>query len=89
MIMKVTLAIKNSDHPLYKIFGGIPVRSADLTHVSVTHYEISEKLQKSLVCQDGHGVAGKMNCRPKGEVGHSQDIRKACTISSRVGDKKS
>jgi hypothetical protein len=41
MIMKVTLAIKNSDHPLYKIFGGIPVRSVDLTHVSVRHYELN------------------------------------------------
>jgi hypothetical protein len=38
MMMKITLAIKISDHPLYKIFGDIPARSADLTHASVRHY---------------------------------------------------
>jgi hypothetical protein len=34
----VTLPIKNIDHPLDKIFGGIPAGSSELTHASVRHY---------------------------------------------------
>ena len=34
----VTLPLKNIDHPLDKIFGGIPAGSSDLTHASVRHY---------------------------------------------------
>jgi len=37
MIMKVTLDTKISDHPLDKIFRGIPARSADIAHASVMH----------------------------------------------------
>jgi hypothetical protein len=39
MNMKVTLAIEILDHPPPKIFGGIPARSADFTHVLVRHCE--------------------------------------------------
>jgi hypothetical protein len=39
MMIKVALAIKITDKPLYKILGDIPARSTDLTHASVRHYD--------------------------------------------------
>jgi hypothetical protein len=35
----VTLPLKNIDHPLDKIFGGIHAESSDLPHASVRHYK--------------------------------------------------
>ncbi len=34
----VILPLKNIDHPLNKIFGGIPAGSSDIPHDSVRHY---------------------------------------------------
>jgi len=38
-MVNVTAALKNFDHPLYKIFGDIPAGSSDFTHASVGHYQ--------------------------------------------------
>jgi hypothetical protein len=39
-MVNVTAALKNLDHPLYKIFGDIPAGSSDFTHASVRHYPL-------------------------------------------------
>ena len=39
-MVNVTAALKNLDHPLYKIFGDIPAGSSDFTHASVGHYKL-------------------------------------------------
>jgi len=36
-MVNVIPALKNLDHPLYKIFGDIPAGSSDFTHDSVRH----------------------------------------------------
>jgi hypothetical protein len=37
-MVNVTPTLKNLEHPLDKIFGGIPAGSSDFTHASVRHY---------------------------------------------------
>jgi len=37
-MVNVTPTLKNLDHPLNKIFGGIPAGSSDLPNASVRHY---------------------------------------------------
>jgi len=38
LIVNVTPTLKNLEHPLDKIFGGILAGSSDFTHASVMHY---------------------------------------------------
>jgi hypothetical protein len=57
MMMKVALATEISDHPFYKIFGGIPTRSAYFTHASVTHYSNPSFVQ---ICRQS--VGKRINC---------------------------
>jgi hypothetical protein len=38
-MVNVTPALKNLDHPLYKIFADIPAGSSDFTHASVRSCE--------------------------------------------------
>jgi len=38
--VNITHTLRNLDHPLDKIFEGIPARSADFAHASVRHYPV-------------------------------------------------